>query len=656
MKKLSIVMCLILVLCAVFCACGKDDGESDGGSSSGKVSVKEIANIGEYTIVRPDKASAALKDGVTAFRAAIKEKTGAELKMGTDWGGAVSYEIIIGETGRNASKNAMEVLGGDFDYIIKMEGNSIVILGGSVDATIEAMNVFTSSFIKNGKIYAPTGAGHSLLKDYTVEKFTIDGKDLSEYKIYYIESMGSSAAKKNIDYAKELRDFIGEKTGKRLELISDIPVGQKCITVDASSLNYTEGAIKVDDGNLVLYGSFHSINYVLDYFYNTVVGENKEVNISGETVELDSGDLPTVYSKENLMDVLRYAYDNDDVLIVGDEIGGNRDVPSNYLEKYKNGNLDDGGKYRGTGRYPAIMGVDMGRCGMLLAFLEDHEWNTISQIVCESIDYAAQGGILSYASHFRNPTLSQTEEWQSDRGNIGGAQAWTDLITPGTEINTNMMFELERVAKVLKAFDDAGVPIIWRPMHEMNGGWFWWTPYQDYKVMDAKYYVDFWKYIYNYFTVDCGLDNLIWHYSPSTNTSKASSMYFYPGDEYCDILGVDWYTEGSGPSQIFVEETYGDLMETGKIVNLAEIGIGDNLVAENLRDQESLFSAHDFFRTTIEAMRGEDLKAAFFATYTGSHTLAYLPGGDEIMQSEFVIDLSEMPALFEKVTGFKTEG
>ncbi len=651
MKKISTFLCIILALVMLLCACGGGETKNDdnSGSENGKVSVREVTNLADYTIVRADNASQKMKDAITSLRGVFKDKLGTTVPVKTDSTGTNEYEILIGETSRKPSAAARELLGGDYDYIIKLDGNHIVIVGGSEQATLDALGVLSESFIQNGKLYAPTGAGHSVINDYSAKSFTICGKDISEYEVYYIENMGSERAKENSEWATDIRDFIGEKTGKRLELVSDHTAGKNYITVDTSSLNYTEGAVKIEDGNITLYGSFHAIDFVIDHFKNNMVGDSAEVKLENGITELDTGDLPTVYSKQNLMDVLQYAYDNDDVLIVGDEIGGSRDVPSRYLEYYKNGN----DTRPGTGLYPAIMGVDMGRCGMLLAFLEDHEWGTISQIVCESIDYAAKGGIVTYACHFRNPTLSQTAEWQSDRGNIGGEQAWRDLITPGTEINTNMMFELERVAKVLKAFDDAGVPIIWRPMHEMNGAWFWWTPYQEYSVLDAKYYVDFWRYIYDYFTNDWGLDNLIWHYSPSTNISKADTMYFYPGDEYCDILGVDWYTDGSGVTNDFVEKVYKPLMETGKIVNLAEIGIGEALVAEDYRDQESLYSAHDFFRTTIEAMRAEGLKAAFFATYTSYHTLAYLPGGDEVMASEFVIDLSEMPALFEKVTGFK---
>jgi mannan endo-1,4-beta-mannosidase len=30
------------------------------------------------------------------------------------------------------------------------------------------------------------------------------------------------------------------------------------------------------------------------------------------------------------------------------------------------------------------------------------------------------------------------------------------------------------IAWFLKQLDYAEVPVLWRPYHEMNGGWFWW--------------------------------------------------------------------------------------------------------------------------------------------------------------------------------------
>ena len=238
-------------------------------------------------------------------------------------------------------------------------------------------------------------------------------------------------------------------------------------------------------------------------------------------------------------------------------------------------------------------------------------------------------------------------DWSEDRGHIGGEDAWRELVTEGTEINKVFKSELALDAEFLAAFRDAGVPIIWRPFHEMNGGWFWFHPFDNGKLLDASVFVEMWKYVYNYFTDECGLDNLLWEYSPNNMNGGTDVMYCYPGDEYVDLVGLDWYTaggyevDGSGKS-------YEKIMETGKIASLAEIGINESLKAENIEEQKRLFTAQDLIGLA-ETMMREDYMIAYFMTYNAYHSLAYLPGGDEAMKSELVLDLSEMKALFESV-------
>ena len=33
---------------------------------------------------------------------------------------------------------------------------------------------------------------------------------------------------------------------------------------------------------------------------------------------------------------------------------------------------------------------------------------------------------------------------------------------------------MDVIAWFLAQLREAGVPVLWRPYHEMNGGWFWW--------------------------------------------------------------------------------------------------------------------------------------------------------------------------------------
>lgn len=643
MKKFLFLGILLLSFIFLFSSCNGNANTADS-ENNNTVKVKEIKNIGEYTLVRSDTADNTTKDALTALRNAIKEKTGTSVSVGTDFGAKKELEILIGETGRSASKKAAEELGGDYDYIIRLDGSSIVIVGGSSEATAEAVNVFIDHFMPDGKIAAPV-EGFVMKREYTLKKLTVYGNDILDYKFYYSKKTNSDTARTSLSYAEEVSEKLGKKMGKHFSLADSMSENGKYIIIDTSSLDYTAGEIKQEGENLVLSGSFHSIGYVIDYFFNTLIGDKKEVDIK-ENITLDSGDLPDIYTKEELMAVLEYAYGND-ITIVGDQIRGLRTSPEFWLDIQKNGGVCDDVEYLGTGKYPAVIGVDLGRCGLRLPFVEDDGWYSISQTVCELIDYAAKGGIVTASSHFANPT-GYEKEWNCDRGNLGDEQGWADLVTEGTEINSKFKEELELNARVLKALTDAGVPVIFRPMHEMNTPSFWFSIAATGKALDASCYINAWKYIYNYFTVECGIENMIWNYSPNQYYSdRVSVLYCYPGDEYTDIVGIDWYT--SGNYEIGKEhKPYETLMTLGKVTNLCEGGISESLEAESFEDQRKLYSASDYW-SNVERMYEDGYKIGYLLTFNYKHTFAYLPGGDEIMALDEVIDLDEMPELFETV-------
>src|SRR5690349_8829219 len=101
--------------------------------------------------------------------------------------------------------------------------------------------------------------------------------------------------------------------------------------------------------------------------------------------------------------------------------------------------------------------------------------------------------------------------------------------------------ELDRVAEGLEQLKKAGVVVLWRPFHEMNGDWFWWNG------KDPDTFIKLWRQMFDYFTTTKQLDNLLWVYSP--NHGKKTTDY-YPGDRYVDIVGLDAYTDFVDPDHI----------------------------------------------------------------------------------------------------------
>jgi len=75
------------------------------------------------------------------------------------------------------------------------------------------------------------------------------------------------------------------------------------------------------------------------------------------------------------------------------------------------------------------------------------------------------------------------------------------LLAAGTETHTRWMGELDQIARGLQELEDAGVVVLWRPFHEMNGGWFWWGAH------DPETFIQVWRQMFDYLAKTKGLDN-----------------------------------------------------------------------------------------------------------------------------------------------------
>jgi mannan endo-1,4-beta-mannosidase len=106
------------------------------------------------------------------------------------------------------------------------------------------------------------------------------------------------------------------------------------------------------------------------------------------------------------------------------------------------------------------------------------------------------------------------------------------------------------VVNFLKKIVDAKgepIPILFRPLHEIDGGWFWWTCTSN-PQNTAKLYKILQDRIINFHQVH----NLIWIWNngvgvsngswpPYQQIDNAKRAAYYPGDAYCDIVGIDLY-------------------------------------------------------------------------------------------------------------------
>ena len=119
-------------------------------------------------------------------------------------------------------------------------------------------------------------------------------------------------------------------------------------------------------------------------------------------------------------------------------------------------------------------------------------------------------------------------------GNVG------HRILPGQDLNEVYNGYLDLVADYLLKLQAKGIPVIFRPLHEHNGSWFWWGG----NNIDEGDFLELWHYTVKYLRDTKGVHNCLYAYSPNGPFfDEASYLSRYPGDRYADILGVDTYND-----------------------------------------------------------------------------------------------------------------
>lgn len=273
--------------------------------------------------------------------------------------------------------------------------------------------------------------------------------------------------------------------------------------------------------------------------------------------------------------------------------------------------------HRHTGKYPALNCFDY-----IHLYASPTSWidygNT--QIV---EDWWQENGLVAAMWHWNVPTTESsnsyafyTEETMFDI---------TKAVVAGTYEHGVVMDDLERIADHLLLLKDKDIPIIWRPLHEASGTWFWWG------AKGAEAYKKLWVMMFDTFRQK-GLNNLIWVW-----TSEADDGTWYPGDAYVDIIGVDLYdrtnTTEVAPFYTKLKETYPD-----KMIALSEFG---NVAA--LSDQWNRGISWSWIMPWYDYERTADLTGQNMDEI--SHQFADINYWNALFAFDRVITRDQMPSL-----------
>lgn len=233
--------------------------------------------------------------------------------------------------------------------------------------------------------------------------------------------------------------------------------------------------------------------------------------------------------------------------------------------------------YEKTGHYPAIRGFDYGNFCCPAFGSDDGQTDRI-------IAWAKRGGIVTSSFHLNVPTdfasytTGDKVDWAqttySEKTDFSPSKAATE----GTKENIYYTTALDTLAKEFNKLEEMGIPVIWRPLHEAEGGggengsWFWWGR------EGSKAYRELWIYTYKYLTEEKNCHNLIWEWN---SYAFSTSQNWYPGDQYVDIIGYDKYncTDWSSGSPVLkhndsaISSTFYTIMDkynSAKMISMAE--------------------------------------------------------------------------------------
>ena len=193
-----------------------------------------------------------------------------------------------------------------------------------------------------------------------------------------------------------------------------------------------------------------------------------------------------------------------------------------------------------TGHYPAIRGFDYGNFCCPAYGSDDGSTKRIIDWVKEKNGIATASFHINVPNKMESYTIGDRIDWAQTSYNAKDNDFSPEkAYTKGTKEYDYYRQSLETLAAEFKKLEAEGVPVIWRPLHEAEGGggetgsWFWWGK------EGSAVYKELWKYTYTTLTEDFDCHNLIWEWNSYNFDTSAN---WYPGDDYVDIIGYDKYS------------------------------------------------------------------------------------------------------------------
>ncbi|HEX7585535.1 MAG TPA: glycosyl hydrolase [Prolixibacteraceae bacterium] len=280
----------------------------------------------------------------------------------------------------------------------------------------------------------------------------------------------------------------------------------------------------------------------------------------------------------------------------------------NYGKKIISGvmNVDESNWLKiNTGKNPALVGLDFMQTG------RGYTWYSDDTPFQEAKALYDKNGIPALCWHWRDPSRNTESFYTKDM--IFDVSKILDETSAEYKA---IIHDIDYTSGLLKKFQDNKIPVLWRPLHEAAGGWFWWG------AKGAAPCKKLWQIMFDRMVNVNGLHNLIWVWTREPNDDA-----WYPGDEYVDIVGRDIYKDGDHSSQILEFNDMTNRYGGKKMVTISESG--------SFPDVDNL----------IRDGAGWSWFMPWYGSYTRDSKYNSLDLWKKMFASDYVITLDEMPNL-----------
>ncbi len=267
-----------------------------------------------------------------------------------------------------------------------------------------------------------------------------------------------------------------------------------------------------------------------------------------------------------------------------------------------------------SGAAPMLVGGDLMDYSPSRIAHGAHPEGTVQKLIAD----ANKGYDITLSWHWNAPMHLIDKSYTSKDGKLVVSHWWSGFYTYATTFNVQqalanhnspeykaLLQNIGAIAMQLKKFQADHIPILWRPLHEAEGGWFWWGAHGP----DA--FKQLWHLLYNRLTNYYGIHNLIWVYTSGGN------MDWYPGNKYVDIVGVDAYPKSQDDPLTSLYQQMMHEFNGHKLLVISEFG-----GVPNIPLMRSYGEYWDYFVSwggTTESATDKALKHTYTSKYVKDH-------------------------------------